>query len=140
MALDKLVDSSKLDAALNYEALQILAKTGGSTPIAFDFENEKGFGDIIATISGGGEGYVYGITQDSEGYLVLDSTPLPFGAGVSISSDSAGGDIVSISIIDFSEDTIVASALMSGYTAHDSSGQAIVGSYVELPIWSGGSY
>lgn len=54
MALDKLVDSSKLDAALNYEANRILAKTGGSEPITFDFENAKGFGDIIDTISGEG--------------------------------------------------------------------------------------
>lgn len=137
MALDKLVDSSKLDATLNYEANRILAKTGGSAPIAFDFANEKGFGDVIDTISGEG---VLNITQDSEGYLVLDSANNPYGVGVSISSDSAGGDIVSIHAIDLSEDTVVASMLMSGYTAHDSSGQAIVGSYVELPIWSGGSY
>ena len=137
MALDKLVDSSKLDAALNYEANRILAKTGISVPITFDFDGEKGFGDIIDTISTQG---VLNISQDSEGYLVLDSASAPYAGTIAISSDSAGGDIISIHTIDLSGDTIVASALVSGYTAHDSRGQAIVGSYVELPIWSGGSY
>ena len=119
MALDKLVDSSKLDAALNYEANRILAKTGGTAPIPFDLVNEKGFGDIIDTITAGG---AIEVTQDSEGYIVLSSGTAPMGAGITISSDSAGGDVVNIHVIDLSNDTVVASALMSGYTAHDSSG------------------
>lgn len=50
MALDKLVDSGKLDAALGFEAGKIRAKTGGSAQLAFDLASEKGFGDAIAAI------------------------------------------------------------------------------------------
>ena len=55
MAVDKLVDSSKLNAALDYEASKIIAKGGGTAPLAFDFANEKGFGDYIDAIPSGGE-------------------------------------------------------------------------------------
>lgn len=54
MAVDKLVDSGKLNAALTYEAGRIRAKTGSATNIAFDFANEKGFGDAIDAIPTGG--------------------------------------------------------------------------------------
>lgn len=54
MAVDKLVDSSKLNAALDYEAGKIIAKGGGTAPLAFDFANEKGFGDYIDAIPSGG--------------------------------------------------------------------------------------
>lgn len=54
MAVDKLVDSAKLNAALNYEANKIIAKGGGTAPLAFDFENEKGFGDYVDAIPSGG--------------------------------------------------------------------------------------
>lgn len=54
MAVDKLVDSSKLNAALDYEARKIIAKGGGTAPLAFDFANEKGFGDYIDAIPSGG--------------------------------------------------------------------------------------
>lgn len=56
MAVDKLVDSSKLNAALDYEASKIIAKGGGTAPLAFDFANEKGFGDYIDAIPSGGGG------------------------------------------------------------------------------------
>ena len=56
MAVDKLVDSAKLNAALNYEANKIIAKGGGTAPLAFDFENEKGFGDYVDAIPSGGGG------------------------------------------------------------------------------------
>lgn len=56
MALDKLVDSTKLDACLDAEADAIRAKTGGASDILFDFANNKGFADAIAAIqTGGGE-------------------------------------------------------------------------------------
>lgn len=58
MAVDKLVDSAKLNAALNYEASKIIAKGGGTAPLAFDFANEKGFGDYIDAIPSGGGGTV----------------------------------------------------------------------------------
>lgn len=54
MAIDKLVDSGKLNNALSYTAGRIRAKTGGSSQIAFDFANEKGFGDAVDAIPTGG--------------------------------------------------------------------------------------
>ena len=57
MALDKLVDSSQLNACCTAEANAIRAKTGSAASIAFDWANSKGFADAIAAISGGGSGY-----------------------------------------------------------------------------------
>ena len=56
MALDKLVDSAKLDACNTAEADAIRAKTGGSSPIPYDYANNKGFADAIAAIPSGGGG------------------------------------------------------------------------------------
>lgn len=56
MAVDKLVDSTKLDACLDAEADAIRAKTGGSSDILFDYANNKGFADAIAAIPSGGGG------------------------------------------------------------------------------------
>lgn len=55
MALDKLVDSSVLDAAMRYTANRIRAKTGGSENLPFDMsaENPKGFGDAVDGIQTG---------------------------------------------------------------------------------------
>lgn len=53
MAIDKSVDSTKLDACLNAEADAIRAKTGDSADIAFDYANDKGFADAIAAIPSG---------------------------------------------------------------------------------------
>ena len=54
MAVDKAIDSAKLNATLAYEANRIRAKTGDSDDLAFDFANEKGFGDAIDAIPTGG--------------------------------------------------------------------------------------
>lgn len=54
MAVDKLVDSTQLDACLTAEANAIRAKTGGSANLTFDFANSKGFADAIAAIPSGG--------------------------------------------------------------------------------------
>lgn len=56
MAVDKLVDSTQLDACCTAEANAIRAKTGSSAQIAYDWANSKGFADAIAAISGGGGG------------------------------------------------------------------------------------
>lgn len=61
MALDKLVDSTQLDACCTAEANAIRAKTGGSSQIAFDWANSKGFADAIAAIPSGG-GAIKGVT------------------------------------------------------------------------------
>lgn len=65
MAVDKLVDSTKLNNSLEYTADRIRLKTGGSANIPFDFEGETGFGAAIdaipvgsthtATITGDGD-------------------------------------------------------------------------------------
>lgn len=52
----ELVDATKLDACCTAEANAIRAKTGGSSPIAFDYANSKGFADAIAAIPTGGGG------------------------------------------------------------------------------------
>ena len=65
MAVDKLIDSSKLDACCTAEANAIRAKTGGSSSIAYDWANSKGFADAIAAISGGGGSGYYNLTSDS---------------------------------------------------------------------------
>lgn len=78
MALDKLVDSGKLNAALSYEAGRIRAKTGSATNIAFDFVNEKGFGDAIDAIpTGGGDPWelVADYTSDAVATIVEASIP-----------------------------------------------------------------
>ena len=56
MAVDSLVDKTKLNNSLSYEADRIRLKTGGSADIVFDFANEKGFGDAIDAIPTGGGG------------------------------------------------------------------------------------
>lgn len=56
MAIDKAVDSIKLDNALTYEAGRIRTKLGSQSQLSFDFSNEKGFGDYIDEISTGGGG------------------------------------------------------------------------------------
>ena len=50
MALDKLVDSTALDDALDYTADRIRAKLGSSNLIPFDLENGLGFGDAVNAI------------------------------------------------------------------------------------------
>lgn len=56
MALDKLVDSTKLDAALEATADAIREKTGDTDDIAFDLATETGFADAVEAIpSGGGD-------------------------------------------------------------------------------------
>ena len=62
MAVDKLVDSTKLDACCTAEANAIRAKTGGSSQLTFDWANSKGFADAIAAIPSGGGGVT--ITKD----------------------------------------------------------------------------
>lgn len=54
MALDKLVDSTQLDASLTYEAGKLRAKLGSSAQLDFDLANGKGFGDYIDAIPSGG--------------------------------------------------------------------------------------
>ena len=52
MALDKLVDSTRLDGALTATANAILSKTGGSSPLTWDMDD--GFKDAVDSIPSGG--------------------------------------------------------------------------------------
>lgn len=54
MALDKLVDSTKLDAALEATADAIREKTGDTDDIAFDLATETGFAEAVEAIPSGG--------------------------------------------------------------------------------------
>lgn len=68
MAIDKAIDSTKLDNSLEYTANRIRLKTGGSSDIHFDFANEKGFGDAVDAIpSGSGAGGNYNIISIDNG-------------------------------------------------------------------------
>lgn len=51
-----LIDQTKDTACKTAEADAIRAKTGGSTDINYDYENNKGFADAIAAIPSGGGG------------------------------------------------------------------------------------
>lgn len=70
MALDKIVDSTELDAAMTYTAGRIRAKTGSADQIAWD--STKGFGDAVDAITGGSSApesdprEVYGGTRPAE--------------------------------------------------------------------------
>lgn len=71
MAVDKLVDSGKLDACCAAEAAAIIAKGGGTAPLAYDFANNKGFTDAINSIPSGGAEITDGIVvkaRDANGY------------------------------------------------------------------------
>lgn len=64
--------------------------------------------EVVVNVSGGGGSAV-----------VVTETP-----------DIAGGTVKEITAVDISSDTVDAAHLLSGYTAHDSTGTAITGSYV----------
>lgn len=54
MAIDKVVDSARLDGAIGATAEKIREKTGASAKIAWD--EEKGFADAVGAIQAGGGG------------------------------------------------------------------------------------
>lgn len=82
--------------------------------------------------SGGAAG---GVTQDENGYLVLgDEAPEKVAITIVESDDSNGGLIENIVAVDISNDNVDAEHLWTGYTAHNSSGQAVTGTY--SPPWT----
>ena len=54
-------------------------------------------------------------------------SPIP---AITETQDSHGGTILDIRAIDYTSDTVAPDKLLAGYTAHDSTGAAITGSYV----------
>lgn len=73
MAVDKLVDSGKLDACCAAEAAAIIAKGGGTAPLAYDFVNNKGFADAIAAIPSGGTPVIQPLSVTENGTYTAPS-------------------------------------------------------------------
>lgn len=76
MAVDKLVDSTQLNTDLTSVANAIRTKGGTSGQLAFP----AGFVQAIGDISGGGGGGNANVSQDANGYIVLDDVA-PSGGG-----------------------------------------------------------
>lgn len=74
------------------------------------------------------EGYT---AHDASG-AVITGTYVPTSSAITVitTPDSHGGVIKEIVAVDISNDTVTASALLQGYTAHDRQGNAITGTYV----------
>ena len=71
-----------------------------------------------------------GYTAHGKDGSLITGTYIPEGGSavvVTEEQDSHGGVIKHITAIDLSEDTIIAGALLTGYTAHDRQGHAITG-------------
>ena len=72
----------------------------------------------------------YNASSDSaDGYSSV-TVNVPNALTVIETTDTSGGTIKNIVGVDISQDTVDAAHLLSPYTAHDASGNAIVGSYV----------
>lgn len=81
---EMLIDGAKLDACNTAEADAIRAKTGGSSPIPYDYANNKGFADAIDSIQTGGGGAEYRIELSD----FVDGTPTTwtmYGAHIPVS-------------------------------------------------------
>ena len=74
------------------------------------------------------EGYT---AHDASG-AVITGTYVPTSSAITVitTPDSHGGVIKEIVAVDISNDTVTASTLLQGYTAHDRQGNAITGTYV----------
>lgn len=67
--------------------------------------------------------------HDASGAPIIGTATGGGGAGISIvdTLDSHGGTIRTITAVSLEDDTVEASVMLSGYTAHDSQGQAVTG-------------
>lgn len=80
----KLINATKETACRTAEAEAIRAKTGGTAPLTYDFNNDKGFADAIAAIPSGGTEITDGIVikaRDANGYateidLYMENVPV----------------------------------------------------------------
>lgn len=98
----------------------LLPKSGGGTAL---FADPSG---VTATASDVASGKYF---IDSSGTLTAGTGSGGGGVVVTTEPDVAGGTIVNIDAVNLAGDTVDAAHLLSGYTAHDSSGAAITGSY-----------
>lgn len=71
MAIDKAVDSARLDGALKASADEIRAKTGDSGKVQFDLDGGTGFKAAIAAIEAGGGGVPSGLSA----FELIEWTP-----------------------------------------------------------------
>lgn len=113
---DKLVNSTKLDACLDAEADAIRAKTGGSSPIPYDYANNKGFADAIAAIPTGG-----GITAQPLSVTQNGTYTAPSGTAytpVTVSVPTGGSLPSVISKIDGGEFTFASNTASTYHIAH----------------------
>lgn len=85
MAVDKLVDSTQLDADLTSVANAIRAKSGGSSQLAFP----AGFVSEIGNIPSGGSGDDYGTFTPAENTLSMTVTVSKQITGVMVKASSA---------------------------------------------------
>ena len=93
MALDKLVDSAKLDAALTYTAGRIRAKTGGTENLPFDLTGGKGFGAAI-------EGILTGITPTGTTNITANGTYDVTNYASAVVNVASTGDVVSLAAVE----------------------------------------
>ena len=108
MAVDKLIDSTKLDACCTAEANAIRAKTGGSSQLAYDWANDKGFADAIAAIPSGGTNawaedvarLTISLARDTlpAGNLILDFPEAILGISNFLTSAIGGSDNTEITV------------------------------------------
>lgn len=78
----RLIDETQEVACRTAEANAIRAKTGGTAPIPYDFQNGKGFSDAIAGISGGAPEWVSFLANATDsnsnaGTVLFASPPVP---------------------------------------------------------------
>ena len=133
---------SEITRITNKRDLSFIAveSKGVTVPTGATIDDLPGLIELIVQ-SGGVSGSGGPVYQDPSGYVYLSSQ---YGAAIGVidTLDSGGGIIRTINGIDLSNDTVSSSVLMSGYVAHDSQGNSIVGTLVipTYEIWTGGSY
>lgn len=103
----KLINATKETACRTAEAEAIRAKTGGTVPLAYDFNNDKGFADAIAAIPSGGitpsgsqtftENGTYDVTAIAEAIINVSGGGLPNVRKFTVVTDSTLGTYGGIS-------------------------------------------